>query len=134
MQTRDHGPTLDYITRTFVREPEYILASRAEGERRRAGMQISAYEGHLLQWLVGIAGAATILEIGTFMGTSALWMAGGLPQAGHITSLEFDATHANIAAANVAASPHASQIEIVHTDAHAWLAASPMIPQFEGFL
>jgi predicted O-methyltransferase YrrM len=131
MQTRDHGPTLDYITRTFVREPEYILASRAEGERRRAGMQISAYEGHLLQWLVGIAGAATILEIGTFMGTSALWMAGGLPQAGHITSLEFDATHANIAAANVAASPHASQIEIVHTDAHAWLAASPMIPQFD---
>lgn len=131
MQTRDHGPTLDYITRTFVREPEYILASRAEGERRRAGMQISAYEGHLLQWLVGIAGAATILEIGTFMGTSALWMAGGLPQAGLITSLEFDATHANIAAANVAASPHASQIEIVHTDAHAWLAASPMIPQFD---
>ena len=131
MQTRDHGPTLDYITRTFVREPAYIAASRAEGERRRAGMQISPYEGHLLQWLVGIAGAATILEIGTFMGTSALWMAGGLPATGRITSLEFDAAHAEIAAAHVAASPHAASIEIIHTDAHAWLAASPATPQFD---
>ena len=79
MQTRSSGATLDYITRTFVREPDYIAQSRAEGEKRRAGMQISAYEGHLLQWLVRISGAKNILEIGTFMGTSALWMAGGLP-------------------------------------------------------
>ncbi len=131
MHTRDYGPTLGYITRTFVREPEYISVSRAEGERRRAGMQISPYEGHLLQWLLGIAGAASILEIGSFMGTSALWMASGLPAHGHITSLEFDAEHANIAAAHVAASAHASQIEIVHADAHAWIAARPATPQFD---
>ena len=131
MQTRDHGATLEYITRTFVREAEYIAQSRAEGERRRAGMQISPYEGHLLQWLIRISGAKNILEIGTFMGTSALWIAGGLPEGGRITSLEFDATHAEIAAGHVAASPHASCINVVHTDAHAWIAATPETPQFD---
>lgn len=131
MQTRSSGATLEYITRTFVREPEYIAQSRAEGERRRPGMQVSAYEGHVLRWLVGISGAKTILEIGTFMGTSALWMAGGLPEGGAITSLEFDATHAKIAAAHVAASPHAAQVDIIHADAHAWLAKTPATPQFD---
>ena len=33
MQTRSSGLTVDYITRTFVREPEYIAHARAEGER-----------------------------------------------------------------------------------------------------
>jgi caffeoyl-CoA O-methyltransferase len=131
MQMRSSGSTLDYITRTFVREPEYILASRAEGDKCRAGLQISPYEGHVLQWLVGISGAQNILEIGSFMGTSTLWLAGGLRAGGRITSLEFDAAHAARAAAHVAASPRAACIEIVHVDAHAWLAATPATPQFD---
>lgn len=131
MQTRNVGPTVDYITRTFVREPAHIAASRAEGEKRRPGMQISAYEGHLLQWLVRISGAKTILEIGTFMGTSTMWMAGGLPAGGHITSLEFDAAHAEQARNHVAASPHKNTIEIVHTNAHDWIAQTPATPQFD---
>jgi len=131
MQTRSGGLTLDYIARTFVREPEYIAASREEGERRRAGMQISPYEGHLLQWIIRISGAANILEIGTFMGTSALWMAGGLPEHGTITSLEFAADHAALAQTHVAASPYASRIEIVAGDAHAWIAQTATTPQWD---
>lgn len=131
MQTRDHGATMAYITRTFVREPEYIALSRAEGERRRPGMQISPYEGHLLQWLVGVSGASNILEIGTFMGTSALWMAGGLPEGGRLTSLEFEAEHAALAAAHSAASPHAARLQVVQADAHAWLAQTPPSPQWD---
>ncbi|MDX2095087.1 MAG: class I SAM-dependent methyltransferase [Alphaproteobacteria bacterium] len=131
MQTRDHGATMAYISRIFVREPEYLAAARAEGERRRPGMQISPYEGHLLQWLVRVSGAGNILEIGTFMGTSALWMAGGLPEGGHITSLEFEAEHAALAAAHSAASPHAARITVVQADAHAWLAQTPPSPQWD---
>lgn len=131
MQHRGDGPTLDYITRTFVREPDYIAASRAEGERRRPGMQVSPFEGHLLQWLVKISGAKSILEIGTFMATSTLWMAGGLPEDGKITSLEFDATHALIAAQHVAASPHKSCITIIQGDAHRWIDTTPATPQFD---
>lgn len=131
MQTRSSGVTMDYITRTFVREPAWIAAARTEGERLRPGMQISTYEGHLLQWLVRISGAATILEIGAFMGVSALWMAGGLPAHGRLTSLEFSADYAAAARAHVAASPQQHAIDIVHTDAHAWLAALPPATRFD---
>lgn len=131
METRSAGLTMDYITRIFVREAAYIAAARAEGERRRPGMQISPYEGHLLQWLVRISGATNILEIGTFMGVSAMWMAEGLPEGGRITSLEFSAEQANIAAQHVAASPHKNIVEIVHTNAHEWIANTPATPQFD---
>ena len=86
MQTRDQGATLEYITRTFVKEPEWIAAARMRGEALRPGMQVSSYEGHLLQWMVGMSGAANILEIGTFMGTSTMWIAGGMAAGGKLTA------------------------------------------------
>lgn len=121
MQTRAEGKTLDYITRTFVGEPDYIAQMRAEGERRRAGMQVSSYEGALLAWVVAISGAKRILEIGTFMGYSTLWMASAMPRDGHITTLEFDAAHAHQAREHVQHSPHKKQIDVVTTDALEWL-------------
>ncbi len=131
MHTRNEGLTQAYITSTFVREPAWIAASRAQGERLRPGMQVSAAEGHLLQWLVRISGAKNLLEIGTFMGTSSLWLAGGLPAEGRLTCLEFDAVHAAHAAAHIAASPHAAQVQLHEGDAHAWLAAQPAVPTFD---
>lgn len=131
MQTRAATPTLEYITRTFVREPDAITAARARGEQLRPGMQVSAYEGYLLQWIVRISGAKTILEIGTFMATSTLWLAEGVGENGHITALEFSAEYAEAARAHVAASPHKNRIDIHHTDAHAWLAASPPTPTYD---
>ena len=131
MQARASGRTLAYITRTFVQEKPYMQAARAEGERRRPGMQVSSYEGHLLQWLVAISGAKNILEIGTFMGTSTLWLAEGLGEGGRITALEFDKDSADAARTHVAASPHAANIEIVNADAHAWLASTPATPTYD---
>jgi len=131
MQTRAEGKTLEYMTRTFVREPDDVAAIRAEGERRRAGMQVSPYEGALLAWIVAISGATRILEIGTFMGYSTLWMASALPEGGHITSLEFDAGHAQQARQHVQHSLHKNQIEIVHTDALVWLQQQPATPVYD---
>jgi caffeoyl-CoA O-methyltransferase len=129
--SRDHGPVLSYITRTFVEEPEWIIASRGEGDKRRPGMQVSAYEGYLLSWLVRISGAKRILEIGTFMATSTLWMAEGAGDTGRITALEFDEEYAVQAQKNVSASPHAPRIEIVQGDAKTWIAAQPNTPTFD---
>jgi caffeoyl-CoA O-methyltransferase len=130
MQTRANNPVLGYITRTFVREPAWMQSARAEGERRQPGMQISAYEGYLLRWLARMNGAKNVLEIGTFMGISTLWIAEGLSK-GHITTLEFNADHAQAARAHIAASPHANTIEVVHTDAHDWLATAPLKPTYD---
>lgn len=131
MQTRAEGATLDYITRTFVREPDYIARIHAEGERRRAGMQVSSYEGALLAWLVRISGATRILEVGTFMGYSTLWMASALPKDGRITTLESSADHAAQARAHFNNSPHAAQIDVVQGAALDWFAAQQKAPQYD---
>lgn len=131
MQTRAEGKTLEYMTRTFVQEPDYIERIRAEGERRRAGMQVSSYEGALLAWVVSISGAKRVLEVGTFMGYSTLWMASALPEDGHITSLEADASHAHQAREHIHHSPCAKQVDVVHTDGLAWFAAQPQKPTYD---
>lgn len=131
MQTRAEGKTLDYITRTFVDEPHHAAAIREEGERRRAGMQISSYEGALLAWIVSISGAKRILEIGTFMGYSTLWMASALGKDGHIDSIEADASHAKQAHLHVQSAAQAKQITIHHSDATAWLKAQKQAPHYD---
>lgn len=131
MQTRAEGKTLAYITETFVQEPDYIAAIHAEGEKRRAGMQVSSYEGALLAWIIQLSGAKRILEIGTFMGYSTLWMASALPESGRITTLESDRSHAEQARRHFDASPHGGKIDLEVGAAADWLAAQPHAEQFD---
>ncbi len=95
-------------------EPEY-LAQVAKATRElsnQAQMMIGPMEGGLLKLLVAMLRAKRVLEIGTFTGYSALWMAAGLPEGGRIVTLEADARHADIARRHIAASPHADRIEV----------------------
>lgn len=59
--------------------------------------------GSLLEVLVRATGGRSVLEIGTFVGTSAGWMARGLEPAGHIDTLEADPGRADRAEAFFAA-------------------------------
>lgn len=128
MQTRDNSHTLQYITETFVHEPAWLAPVRAAGEALRPGMQLSAYEGHLLRWLAQLTGARHALEIGTFMGYSTLWLASSGAQ---VTSLEFQADYAERARQHIASSPYAAQVRVEQGDALAWLAAQPAAPTFD---
>lgn len=128
MHTRDNTATIDYITATFVQEPAWLKPVRAKGEQLRPGMQLSAYEGHLLRWLATLAGSTNILEIGTFMGYSTLWMASSGAQ---VTSLEFNGEYAALAKQHTAASPHAAQVNVTEGDAIAWLSAQPQQPTYD---
>jgi len=121
MESRNQGKTVAYVGQHFSVEPPYIARMRAEGEKRRPGMQVSAYEGSVLAWVVAISGAKRILEIGTFMGYSTLWMASAMGENGHITSLEFDADYAHQARQNIHGTPAEKRIEIVHAEALQWL-------------
>jgi caffeoyl-CoA O-methyltransferase len=129
--TRNNSADIAYMTRIFVNEPTYIAVGRAAGEQLRPGMQISSYEGHILQWLVRISGARHILEIGTFMGTSTLWMAGALPENGLITTLESSAEYATLARQHIAASPLVDRVEMVSGPALDWFKTRPAVPQFD---
>jgi predicted O-methyltransferase YrrM len=103
---------LRYIAETFVQEDALLQRIRMEGDARRPGMQVGPVEGRLLQVLARLVGARHILEIGTFVGYSTVWLARALPEDGHLHTLEADATHAALARAFFAASDVAGRITL----------------------
>jgi len=65
-------------------------------------ISVSPTQGRFLQLLAQIAGARSILEIGTLGGYSTIWLARGLSAGGRIITLEVDSRHAEVAAINIA--------------------------------
>ncbi|HEX4702105.1 MAG TPA: O-methyltransferase [Pseudonocardiaceae bacterium] len=86
-----------------------LAASAAAG---LPAIQVSPPQGRLLQLLAGIHGARSILEIGTLGGYSTICLARGLAQGGHVTTLEIDPKHADVAAANFARAGLTDVIEL----------------------
>jgi predicted O-methyltransferase YrrM len=76
---------------------EALAASSAAG---LPAINVAPNQGKLLQLLVRIHGAKTILEIGTLAGYSSLWLARALPAGGRLITLELDPKHADVARAN----------------------------------
>jgi predicted O-methyltransferase YrrM len=62
---------------------------------------VAPNHGKLLHLLARIQGATRILEIGTLGGYSTIWLARALPTGGHLTTLEADPRHADVARANI---------------------------------
>ncbi len=75
-------------------------------------MQVGRVEGCFLKLLVRLTQAKRVLEIGTFTGYSALMMASGLPQDGHLITCDVDAKATAIAQRYFAESAHGKKIEI----------------------
>ena len=75
-------------------------------------MQVGRIEGGFLKMLVRLTGARNILEIGMFTGYSALMMAEGLPDDGHLITCDVNPKAEEIAARYFARSPHGKKIEI----------------------
>ena len=53
-----------------------------------ATMSIGEDQGRLMQLLVELVGARNVVEVGTFTGTSALWLARGVGPTGNVTCFE----------------------------------------------
>jgi caffeoyl-CoA O-methyltransferase len=104
-----------YATEHSSTEPAHLaaLAQRTRDElAQRSGMMVGRLEGALLANLVAVTGAANVLEIGTFTGYSALWMASALPEGGRITTCEVSETHAAIARDAFAGHADGEKIEL----------------------
>lgn len=87
----------DYIDTTFAPEDALLQRVRKAGEQRRPGMQISAGEGKLLSMFAKLIGAKRILEVGCFVGYSAICMARALPKDGELITLEYSDEYAEVA-------------------------------------
>ncbi len=79
---------------------ETLAATTRERFPDRAGMNIGADQGRFLSMLVAVTGARLVVEVGTFTGMSALWMARGLPRDGRLVC--FDLTDEYLATAREA--------------------------------
>jgi len=76
---------LDYVQSVSLREPEILRRLREETAGIAAGgMQIGPEQGQLLAFLARLVGARRCLELGTFTGYSALWVALALPAEGRL--------------------------------------------------
>jgi predicted O-methyltransferase YrrM len=62
---------------------------------------ITPNQGKLLELLMRIHGARTILELGTLGAYSTIWLARAIPEDGHIVTLERDPRYAEVALANI---------------------------------
>jgi O-methyltransferase len=81
---------LDYVRSVSLRDDPILRELREETADLPAGtaMQVMAEEGQLLALLVGLTGARTVLEIGTFTGYSTLCMARALPADGRLITCD----------------------------------------------
>lgn len=84
--------TFEYV-RQHANPPHDPVSERLAAVTRErfadlAGMNIGPDQGHLLAMLVAITGAQLVVEIGTFTGMSALWMARALPPDGRLVCFD----------------------------------------------
>ncbi|WP_245746551.1 O-methyltransferase [Nocardia altamirensis] len=90
----------DYIRDVSLREDSILAELRALTANLPGGvaMQVMAEEGQLLALLVGLSGATSVLEIGTFTGYSTLCMARALAPGGTVVTCDISPRWPAIAA------------------------------------
>ncbi|KAI8867814.1 S-adenosyl-L-methionine-dependent methyltransferase [Ramicandelaber brevisporus] len=112
----------NYTLANSTPEPPALKAV-ADDTRTRFGhkavMLVCPLQGATLHMLVRITNSKRILELGTFTGYSALWMAEGLTDngcgdKGHIWTVELDGKTAEFAQNNIEKSKHASRITLIN--------------------
>ncbi|MGD1849050.1 MAG: class I SAM-dependent methyltransferase [Cyanophyceae cyanobacterium] len=79
----------DYLLSVSLREPEPLTQLRKATDQLPYGdMQIAPDQGQFMALLIQLMGAKKVLEIGTFTGYSALWMALALPADGTLITCD----------------------------------------------
>jgi predicted O-methyltransferase YrrM len=88
----------DYALAAGPREPDVFRELREEtGKLAEGEMQIAPEQGPLLALLVKMLGAKQCLEVGTFTGYSALWVASALPPGGQLICCDVSEEYTNLA-------------------------------------
>jgi predicted O-methyltransferase YrrM len=129
-----HPSILAYI-RGFAPGTPPWLGATLEQERIASGLQpnIGPEVGRLLGLLTRLIGARRVLEFGTSLGYSTLWLAEALQTTGgRLTSVERDPLLLERARQNIAAAGHGSRVDFVLGDARA--VAEALVGPFDLIL
>ncbi len=103
----------EFIGETILEEDQALRGAIAAAEE--AGLpsiQVSPPQGKLLQLLVRLVGARTILEFGTLGGYSAILMSRALPEDGRLITLEANPDYAEVARRSIDAAGVGEKVEI----------------------
>ena len=95
--------------------PEDAVLSRIQQaiiDDGKPTMNIGPEQGKVLQVLMTAVGASRVLEVGTFYGYSAVWIARALPADGRLVCLEVSAEHARKAGGFLAGAGLSHLVEI----------------------
>src|SRR6202171_853529 len=98
-----------------------VLDDIARGNESRGLPLFDARVGALLRVLATAIGASRVLEIGTAIGYSGIWLAGALPAGGMLLTMEMDPDRARIARANFSRAGLADRATVIVGDAHTML-------------
>ncbi len=81
-----------YIEEHATRQSEALdwVVRQTHIRTNHARMLSGALQGQLMRMMVQMSGARRILELGTFTGYSAICLASGLPEEGHLDTLELN--------------------------------------------
>jgi predicted O-methyltransferase YrrM len=113
-------PIVDYLT-ALRRDPHERL-TLIDREGRAEGLPLVYPDtGALLHTLALGCGARRILEIGTCIGYSTLWMATALPVAGTMITMEYDNARASRAREHFTAAGYGDRISVIVGDATRFL-------------
>ncbi len=109
----------DYIDTHSEPEPDYLsdVVRNTNLQMINPRMMSGHLQGRILKLLVEISGAKSIVELGAFSGYSALCMAEGLPDDGHLVSIEIDDENEDFIREQFALVPWGGKIELIIGDA-----------------
>jgi predicted O-methyltransferase YrrM len=99
------------------RAGDAVLDDIARGNASRGLPLVDAEVGALLRVLATTVGASSILEIGTAIGYSGIWLAGALPPGGMLVTMEMNEERAREARENFARAGLADRVSVVVGDA-----------------
>jgi predicted O-methyltransferase YrrM len=107
---------------TLNRAPDAVLLDIARDGAAQDLPLVDAEVGALLRVLATAIGATRILEIGTAIGYSGVWLAGALPAAGLLLTMEMDAERARVARQNFTRAGVADRVNVIVGDASRMIA------------
>lgn len=97
------GSVDQFINQLFVKEDESLVdTKKAIINNGLPQISVSENQGKFLYMLAKLKNPEKILEIGTLGGYSTIWLARALSKTGHLTTLELDQHHADVAKTNIA--------------------------------
>jgi predicted O-methyltransferase YrrM len=104
------------------RQGDAVLRDIARVGEERDLPLVDAEVGALLRVLATAVGATRILEIGTAIGYSGIWLAGALPAGGMLFTMEFEEERARQARENFARAGLSDRVSVIVGDAQRMLA------------